>query len=335
MPRVSVVMAIYNRSDLVGEAVQSILSQTFTDFEFVIVDDGSTDGSADVVAAIKDPRIKLLRQPANRGIATSVNVGIEASSGEYIARMDSDDLCHPDRLEVQVQMLDNMSVAGACCTYARGFGVPNAGEWTPYTNSGELAADLLFRNRIAQPTVMMRRSVLDENHLRYNESAASEDYDLWWKLTRVTSFVCIPGYYASIRRHENRNVVKDIATVSSDADRIRTEQLVAFGIEGDPDFHNRIAWRRDIRRGELQHIHAWLEEVEIHNDQVGFYDPGCLRRVLCDQWLDVCISCVDRIPHVLRVFRASPYGTFTDRWSKKTLVKLARLLNRNFRGSCG
>ncbi len=105
MPRVSVVMSVFNAGDFLREAVDSVLAQSFSDFEFIIIDDGSTDGSLAVLQSFTDPRIKLFPQP-NRGLIASLNRGIEESTGQLIARMDCDDRCEPNRFSLQVNYLD-------------------------------------------------------------------------------------------------------------------------------------------------------------------------------------------------------------------------------------
>lgn len=104
-PKLSVVMSVFNAGGFLKEAVNSILAQTFEDFEFIIVDDGSSDDSLAVLRQVRDSRLKILTQP-NRGLIASLNRGIEAASGQYIARMDADDRSEPDRFEIQVRYLD-------------------------------------------------------------------------------------------------------------------------------------------------------------------------------------------------------------------------------------
>ncbi len=109
-PIVSVVMSVYNGEKYLHEAIESILNQTFKDFEFIIINDGSTDNSAEIIKSFKDSRIVLIQQE-NRGLASALNKGIEVAKGKYIARMDADDICMPERLRLQV---DYMESHGKC-----------------------------------------------------------------------------------------------------------------------------------------------------------------------------------------------------------------------------
>jgi glycosyltransferase involved in cell wall biosynthesis len=117
-PKISVVMPVYNGKEYLALAVESILRQTFADFEFIIINDGSTDNSADIAASYEDPRIKLLHNDKNLGLIPSFNRGLENSRGEYIARMDADDIAFPDRFKKQVAFLDDHPDIALCGSWA-------------------------------------------------------------------------------------------------------------------------------------------------------------------------------------------------------------------------
>ena len=105
MPKISVVMPAYNAEKYIGEAIESILNQTFKDFEFIIINDGSVDHTKEIIREYNDPRIVLLENDKNRGIVLSLNKGLDAATGKYIARMDADDIATKDRLEKQLEFL--------------------------------------------------------------------------------------------------------------------------------------------------------------------------------------------------------------------------------------
>jgi glycosyltransferase involved in cell wall biosynthesis len=183
-PAVTVLMAVYNEAQLLPQAVESILGQTFGDFEFLVVDDGSTDGSWEYLAALKDPRVRLLRNPRNFGLTCSLNRGLDAARGRYVARMDGDDVATPDRLAAQAAFLDtrpDVGVVGSARTLIDESGVAVA---EGRAAEGDLAIrwKCLLGNPFAHPTVVMRASVLKEHGLRYNEVRRAEDYDLWPRL---------------------------------------------------------------------------------------------------------------------------------------------------------
>jgi len=118
-PTVSVLMPVFNGEQFLRPAMNSILNQTFTDFEFIIVDDGSTDHSREILNSYTDSRVRLICNESNIGLTDSLNRGLEAASGNYIARMDQDDISLPERLAKQVAFMDSHPEVGVCGTWAK------------------------------------------------------------------------------------------------------------------------------------------------------------------------------------------------------------------------
>jgi glycosyltransferase EpsE len=182
---VSIIMGTYNGEKTIGRAIESILAQTYTDFEFIICDDKSTDNTICVLkkyAAIDD-RIVLLRNDENLGLAASLNNCIAVSKGDYIARMDDDDISHPERIERQFSFMENNSKYAVVGTSIRYF--DEHGVWGNVIHSGERTLiDIYCGRTFAHPSVMMRRSALEKVG-RYTVSSLTtrgEDYDLWCKM---------------------------------------------------------------------------------------------------------------------------------------------------------
>ena len=193
MPKISVVMPAYNAEKYIGEAIESILNQTFKDFEFIIINDGSVDHTKEIIREYNDPRIVLLENDKNRGIVLSLNKGLDAATGKYIARMDADDIALKNRFERQVEYLDEH----------KDIGVLGTGIFT--TNAEQLKAELLFNSCIAHPTVMIRKSVLQKYNLKYNtEFAGAEDYCLWWNIAKVSKIATLPDILLDYRIHESQ-----------------------------------------------------------------------------------------------------------------------------------
>ncbi len=160
MPAVSVVMPVYNTAEYVAEAVDSILKQTLSDLELIIIDDGSTDASPAILDQIQkaDERVHVIHQQ-NQGIVGALNRGLKLAGGEYIARMDGDDISLPDRLAVQVAFMDRHPNVGICGTACRLFGDTSGLSWTT-TDPDEIASRLIFWPCMSHPTVMMRRDLV-------------------------------------------------------------------------------------------------------------------------------------------------------------------------------
>jgi glycosyltransferase involved in cell wall biosynthesis len=202
MPKVSVVMPVYNtKEEYLREAIESILNQTFTDFEFIIINDGSTNNAEDVILSYKDERIKYIKQE-KQGIPKTRNKGLEMATGEYVAVFDSDDISLPERFEKQVKYLDenkNISVLGSWFEIFPKYAII-AHPKTPKI------CDFLKENCIAHPSVMLRKSDFDKYNLRYNEDfKVAQDYELWSRAVRVLNFENLQEVLLKYRRHENNN----------------------------------------------------------------------------------------------------------------------------------
>lgn len=182
-PKVSVMMTVYNGESYLWAAVNSILAQDFREFEFLIIDDGSSDGSAGLIESVVDPRIRLIRAP-HRGLVSALNLGLSEAQGCYVARMDADDIARPDRLAVQVKYLDANPETGLVCSNVRLIDAEGrvigtqSGAWP---DMAYLRDGLLYRRAmkpVVHPSVMMRREVA-ETIGGYRNFDAAEDRDFW------------------------------------------------------------------------------------------------------------------------------------------------------------
>ncbi|MHA2039282.1 MAG: glycosyltransferase, partial [Promethearchaeota archaeon] len=186
-PKITVLMPVYNNEKFLRESVDSILNQTFKDFEFIIINDGSTDRTKKILNAYKDFRIRVIDNDKNIGITRSLNKGLGLAKGEYIARMDGDDISLPERLERQVKFLENnpkVVLLGNWVEIIDGDG--NLRSITRYpTNHCFITWIFLFKTCLAHPTVMYRKKeVLKING--YNSMLSyTQDYDLWVRLSKI------------------------------------------------------------------------------------------------------------------------------------------------------
>ena len=230
-PTVSVVMTAYNAEATIAAAIRSILGQSLREFELVIVDDGSTDGTASEVRAFADPRIRLLRNEANLGISRSANRGVAAAAAPLIARMDADDIALPTRLARQVRFLEQHPDILALGTAMRRIdrdGRPGRVVVLPKTD-GELRLLTLWGAPIHNPTAMIRRCAFTELGLRYrSDLAVGEDYDFWARLLThgpIANLGSVECYYrtwdSSISsRGEERHRLAHLAIADGHAARL-------------------------------------------------------------------------------------------------------------------
>ena len=189
VPRVTILMSVYNAARYLGKAIDSILNQTFGDFEFVIINDGSTDGSRDILDGIRDTRVRLFHT-ANRGLAAALEHGVRESRAPYLARMDADDMAVSQRLSVQVAYLDQHPDVGVVTGDYVAIDADDSPIRTSHASDGPLIISwkLLWENPICHPSVMMRRDVLLSAGVNYDPLCTVEDYDVWTRLLFHTRF---------------------------------------------------------------------------------------------------------------------------------------------------
>lgn len=195
IPRVSVIMPVYNAEPFVGQALKSILGQTFRNFELIIVDDGSGDRSREIGRSFHDERIVWIENGRNLGLTASLNVGLKKARGEFIARQDADDLSLPERLEKQVAFLDSHPTTGLVgCAFSVINEVGNAlTDIHTVVDPLEINALLLQRNPIAHGTAVFRRACLEKTGLYREEFRYAQDYDLWLRIAEIAKVANIPG----------------------------------------------------------------------------------------------------------------------------------------------
>lgn len=189
-PKVSVVMSVFDGERYLREAVESILGQTFTDFEFIVIDDGSTDSTWEILGSYDDSRIRLMRNQGNIGLTKSLNKGVALARGGYIARMDADDVALPQRLEMQVAFLEDHSeigILGSWCRMLNANG-EDLGLYEMPTDDLRIRWVSLLTNPFAHPTVVLRRALLGKDGPWYDEALeTAQDYDLWLRVLECTT----------------------------------------------------------------------------------------------------------------------------------------------------
>jgi len=196
MPKVSVIISVYNGSKFLDQAIESILKQTFVDFEFLIVDDASTDSCPEIIStwAKKDSRISVIKNNLNIGLTKSLNKGIEMAKGEYIARIDADDVCYPKRLEKQVAFLDankNCALVGSWAEIINDKN--NILRVVKYpTESAKLKRDLIKYNPFFHSSIMIRKSTLTNVGMYDENFRFAQDYELYFRIAKKYDIANLP-----------------------------------------------------------------------------------------------------------------------------------------------
>ncbi len=309
-PKVTVLMPVYNCESYLGEALGSILSQSHRDLELLAIDDGSNDRSAEMLAACRDPRLRVHRHEKNRGIIATLNEGLDLAEGEYVARMDGDDVAFPERLARQVAYLDahpDVAVLGG--------EVVNMGTdthtWRVPRDPASVRARLFFSSALAHAAVMLRHDFLRREGLRYDPAYLhAEDYALWVAVADRGQVANLPKKVLRVRMHpastSHRNAEEQRRTVR----RIRAEQLAKIGIaaaEPDLDLHGALA--DGVSAGTVEFLDradAWLLGLVAAGRALGPEVERALAGEAAFRWGRICRRSCRLGLAALRRFRASP-----------------------------
>ncbi len=292
-PKISVVMPVFNGADHLREAIDSILAQTFKDFEFIIVDDASTDNSRAIIKSYLDQRIKLFVNENNLGTAGSLNEAIGKSAGEYIARMDADDISLPDRFETQVKFLDENPQIAMVGTWARVIG-DKAGLLIAHpTDPAILRSNLIFHASFVHPSVMIRRGFFSNLGFKYDpEFRQGQDYKLWVQMSEKLRLANINKVLIYYRTHRKQTKTTDAAGQASNAFSVRREQILKLGItptERELAIYMSICnLKTEGTITYLRECENWLLKILEANKRMNMYDPISLRSVIADEWLKIC-----------------------------------------------
>ncbi len=212
MSKVSIVMPLYNAEKYVSKAIESILEQTYQDFELVIVNDASTDNSRQIVEKYKDKRIRVIDNTRNIGIAGTRNKGIELSKAEYIALLDDDDIAMPYRLEHEVKFLDehkDIMVVGGHHREIDEKGKDLEKKWLVYQNPNYIKAFLMLNNAVVNGSTMFRKSFVTKHNIAYrNDMCGAEDYLFWVECSLKGKIKNLDEVLLLWRRTENQQTTK-------------------------------------------------------------------------------------------------------------------------------
>ena len=233
MPLVSALIPTHNRAHYVVEAVSSMLRQTISDLEVIVVDDGSTDNTQEQVAQLEDPRLRYLAHPINRGEAASRNTALDAATGKYVAWLDSDDIAHPERLAAQVGFLEqhaDIAMIGSGAGKVRADGRRKSGRRLPPLDHELISAWLVFRSPFQQSSLTGRADILKQ--YRYNaDFPVCCDVDVVRRLCRDHRLANLPQVLIDRRLHSGQMVRTFDTEIIETKARMCRSQLLAIGID--------------------------------------------------------------------------------------------------------
>lgn len=294
-PKVSVLMPVYNAELFIKEAIESVLKQTYTDWELIIADDGSTDTSIEIAESFADQRIRIERDKENRGIVFARNRVLTLARGEYIAWLDADDISLPDRLQTQVNFLDAKADIGLVGTWIELIdqsGTRTGVAWKNRTKPENISAALLFGNQFTNSSVMIRKSVLPSDPYRYEcATSEAEDYDLWIRLAQTTKLATIQKILVQYRTHATGATQRGEAREKR-VRMIMTRNLSQLGVV--PTDRELLIHRtnfgytgKEVQRF-LSEREQWLTMLKMQNEKLGVYPKKAFAAVAAEKWLGSC-----------------------------------------------
>jgi glycosyltransferase involved in cell wall biosynthesis len=289
-------MSVFNAEKYIEESIQSVLNQTYNNFEFIIINDGSKDNSLKIIKKFlsKDDRIILIDRE-NKGLVASLNEGILKSNGNFIARMDADDVCLPNRFEEQLNFMNNNSDVGVCGSWIELFGDDFKTKiWKLPCNDERLKAELLFSSCFAHPSVMIRKNVLLDNDILYDESYIhAEDFELWIRLSDITYFANINKVLLKYR------MVKDSVSHKADLEsksrfdifqKIFNKSLGRLDIKNSPEentLHFNLSLNKRLRQNSLSsfELKSYFDKILKSNKKIKIFSDLDLKKVMGKKWI--------------------------------------------------
>lgn len=292
-PKITVLLPVYNCELYVQTAVESILNQTFTDFEFLIIDDASTDKTVDIIKQLDDSRIHLIEKPVNSGYTNSLNYGLQLAKGEYIARMDGDDISYPERFSKQIDYLEANPDVVVCGTTYKITG--NDKSITLPENHETIKLGLLWGNCISHPTVMIRKKILDDYSIQYDTTKEpAEDYDMWVRLLSLGKLHNLQEVLFEYRLYGNQVSRKRAEEQKKNDVLAKFKILQYLQVQWDKkeyEFLERQFSKSEVIEFKDLQIFKQIQNKLAMANPSGFFEPQMFRQYLADLESDVLRKC--------------------------------------------
>lgn len=289
-------MPVYNGENYIKDAIDSVLNQSLKDFVLIIVNDGSTDQTEQIILSYTDSRIKYYKNECNKGLTYSRNRLISLAETKYVAFLDSDDIALPERFKLQYNYLENNPsvdlVSGSMISFDE-TGKENKNNFNFELNAEELKTHLLFYNPISTSTVFLRKNSL--NGLSFRDSyPPCEDFDLWTRLIQNGNAVVLKNYFAKYRLHQNNISKLKFEIANKNRDRIIENQLAYyFNNQLDEQYKNMHFLLIDLSRkcslSDLDNIYKYCLYLKEYNKKYQLFNQTSLMNILFERILKRCL----------------------------------------------
>ncbi len=293
LAKVTVIIPTYNSAKYILPALGSVFSQSYKDFEVIVVDDASTDGTQELLASISDHRFTYILEKENRGPGYCRNIALEKGKGKYIILLDSDDLCVVDRFKILVDFMENHSNIAVCGSWYTNFGMSKT-KHRYFLTPEMLKAVFLFDSAMCHSSCIIRKSSLDKGNYRYNaEFRKSQDYEMLNRMSKKEKFCNLPNFLYLRRIHKNQLGYKRSSYYSDKVRTFNSEniflelKITEFSKEYRP---NRILFdlEKKLFKKDLNEVKNWIDFLVKKNEVSAFYDQKSFKAVLLNRFWRIC-----------------------------------------------
>jgi len=335
-PLVTVMIPVHNGEKYIKFAIESILSQTYKDFELLIINDASNDQTVKIINSFKDARIRLIHNSKQLGLSAVRQKGVLEARGSLIAFLDCDDIAYPERLKIQLNFLrrnPNIVMVGTWVRVIDSKGNDTGRIWRHATSPDVIPSILLFRNCFTQSSVMIRKSILANEEFREHYNVAP-DYDLWVRLSMKYKLANIPQVLTAYRLHQYNMSIFIEKSLKECNLAIYRNQIIRLKIIPNQDeltVHASFEAQYSFTLSQLDKSERWLIKLLRGNETRGVYDKIAYNDVVCQYWFKICCLAAANGLSTWQKFMKS-FITTRAIYSKKHLLLLffLCLIRRNY-----
>ena len=294
-PLLTVLMPNYNNEKFLNEAIESVLQQSYKDFIFLIIDDGSTDKSTAIIKSYSDLRIKLILKETNTGIEDTLNIGLKEIYTKYFIRMDGDDISLPNRFKLLVEYMENNPDIGVCGTHIKIFGHTNE-IWRQELNSDKILAKFIYASGVTHAPSIFRTKVLKDNQIHYRKIFPQlEDYDLFFRLKKITKFKHIDQVLYGYRVLDH-----NVTVVHRKSQNIRYKEFYKMVLnelqieatENNLNLHIQYFLNEPLKM-PLKHLYEYKNKIISANSSLMVYPEKELLAVTNEKWNSLFFKVTD------------------------------------------
>jgi methyltransferase type 12 len=296
-PKVSVLLPVYNSEKYIAETLWSLFDQTFSDFEVLVLNEyGSSKEGLEVVKMFDDDRIRIIQNKEKLGLADSLNLGMREAKGEYLARIDGDDLARSDRFALQVEFLDKNREYGLVGSLQHHFGINTDYIHDVPKEHKDILAGLIYDCLVCHSTIMMRKKAFIDNRLFYDKTKQAEDYELWTRACKIFKFYNIPEVLGEYRVGEDNITKGKLAALSKESGELAEKNIKeTLGVEVPaPHIPFLSGWINEFEsldkeayKKEIVLEQNILEQMWDANKRIKYYDADALLRVINKRWRNI------------------------------------------------